>query len=220
VLRHVPLKGQIQVRSLSLRQINKRKGRASLLAATTVAVAVTSLWASSALASPSASVQEAITLGVRSLTVSPNSISTCASATPLTFPNGGCMSSPTTITNGPVGDHIGVNGAPAVPSDGAGPSWSLCSGSCSGPGSGNSELPGIDQYLEMTIPASKEGFFGPALDDGLLCDTAVDSDSSTPDCYASPGQASTEAVWLYSGPFSSTDQSPIFTTTVTWTAVP
>lgn len=181
---------------------------------------------SSLAASPTGAVTETINVGVRSLTVSPNAVSMCSSASPLTFPNGSCSSPPITITEGPAGGHVEVNGANAAPSDQAGNAWSLCWPAGAPPASISScsaqpQLqPAQDQYDEYTAQLDATGKIlavGPWLTNAPACDGAFDGAAGG--CAATPGQAANEVVGL-TGPSASTDQSPTFTTSVTWTAAP
>jgi hypothetical protein len=193
----------------------RRRVSASLLAALFIGPLGVFLWASSAEASPSGTVQETINVAVRSLTVSPGSVGMCSSTSPLTSPNGLCQSPTVTITNGQAAGNIDVSGANAVPSDESGNDWTLYS-SLSGP-------PGVNQYEEGTYsvdypvyaPGSTVPAPGALLTTTPQCDLAISNES----CYAQAGQASHEYVEL-EGPSSSSDQSPIFSTSVTWTAAP
>jgi hypothetical protein len=163
-------------------------------------------------ASSTGTVTETINIGVRSLTVSPTSAAMCTPANPLTFPNGNCGSSTITITNGPAGGHVDVQGASALPSDNSGNGWALCGtagNNCTG---GNATTPGADQYLEQVTPAN--GGFGPALSTIPVCDTAFSAG-----CVSIPGEVGAEAITL-TGPSSSSDQSTTFNSSVTWTAAP
>jgi hypothetical protein len=132
---------------LWVRRRTRTRTAGAIVAGLTTAVPVTS-----ALASPSASVQETLYVGVRSLTVSPSALSICSSGSPLTFPNGVCDTPRLMIANGAVSDHIDASGADAVPSDSSGSTWTLCGGGPSGAPicSGPRGYPGPDQYAEGT----------------------------------------------------------------------
>jgi hypothetical protein len=196
------------------------RGWQSLIAAVLGFSAVASLLASSARASatPSASVQETINVAVRSLTVSPSSVSVCSTQSPLTFPNGSCSTPTITITNGAAGGHIDIAGTNAVPSDQTGTSWALCVEltSCTG----SNGYPGADQYREYNLvnPGAGTAYQGLDLTTAGACDEVFDEPSGFA-CSSSPGQTATEFVNLM-GPASSTDQSPTFSASITWTAVP
>jgi hypothetical protein len=197
--------------------------RRYLTIAAAAIVAMVGVCAGSALAaSPTGTVQETISIGVRSVTVTPNSIAMCPSVEPLTFPNGICYGPPVTITNGPAAGHIDVNGADAVPSDDSGSRWSLCTicGTCTGvQPPPDCSVPGQDQYEENSeLFVAGEFHPGPQLTDAAQCDSAFDEPAAFA-CTASPAQVATEPMAI-SGPTSSTDPSPTFTTSVTWTAVP
>jgi hypothetical protein len=193
---------------------------ATLVSATTGAI----VCVASALAAPTpnATVQQTIYVAVRSVTVSPNSVSMCSADAPLTFPNGDCylpLGSGITITNGGVGGHIDVQGASAQPADG-GQDWTLCGGvvPCTGNGS-----PGVDQFTEFG--QGTKPFIGGGdvtFTTSPQCDMAFDNSPygvGSPGCMTTPGQEAVEYTDLV-GPSSSTDQSQSFTTSVTWMAVP
>jgi hypothetical protein len=212
---------------LRIKQFRHASRRARCLGVgAVVAVVAAAPLAASALAASSGSVSETIYVGVRSLTVSPGTVSMCSTGSPLTFPNGSCQSVPITITNGAAGGQVEVNGAPAVPNDEV-TNWSLCGAvggnTCTGTPTctpvGGLQVcapapPGDDQFEESTGNAG--GFSGPDLSATPACDSAFDSGGG---CASNPGQVGTETVNL-TGPTSSTDQSPIFSTSTTWTAAP
>jgi len=204
------------------------RGLASLLAALLASPVVAALWASSALASATSisSVQETLNVGVRSLTVGPSSVGMCSGASPLTFPTGHCDSPQITITNGPVGGHIAVNGTSAVPSDKNGNDWTLCGGTggaaCSATDQFGQTVPGPDQYNEWDWAPNGAPHYVQVLSTSPQCDGAFDTPVTTNEfvgCRASPGQAADETLHLI-GPTQSEDQSPTFCTSVVWTAVP
>jgi hypothetical protein len=185
--------------------------------------------AASAPAAGTANLNMAIDVAVRSLTVSPGSINECDS--PLTFPNDLCphlenLAAQITITNGGAGGHVDVNGTNAVPSDGSGNDWLLCQAigpvGCAGGG-----LPGADQFSQQTCGTFSSGPVSGSscstyVTAGPECDTAFEwsaTSGSVAGCASTAGQTATEFLDLR-GPSSSSDQSPVFTTTVTWTAVP
>jgi hypothetical protein len=204
--------------------------RRTRLAIAGAVVAAAFLAAGAALAAaPSGSLTETIDVGVRSLTVSPPAVSICSPASPLTSPNGDCPSSDfIAVTNGPVGGHIDVNGTDAVPSDG-GTHWTLCSYyvDCAGPGFGSGHLPGSDQYATGAYQTYDQfgDAVGPFLENSPECDTSWSGlagarVSGLGVCVpVSANQTASEYLYVR-GPSSSTDQSPTFTTSVTWTAVP
>jgi hypothetical protein len=170
-------------------------------------------------ASPNASVSETINVAVRTLTVSPSFVSLCSAANPLTFPDRICLSQTVTITNGGAGGHVDITGANAIPSDG-GNGWRLCGGAPTAACTGPNGLPGQDEYgvaTQTTAPVN----IGPASVTGAPgCDVEFDELADfILGCASAPGQTSAEQLVLQ-GPSSSTDQSPTFTTSVTWTAVP
>jgi hypothetical protein len=188
------------------------------VAALTVAAGALVIDNTAGAATPSGTVTETINVGVRSLTISPTSVTMCTPQSPLTFPNGFCQSPNITITNGAAGGHVEVNGASALPNDGSGNGWALCGGTgltCSN-GVAPNVVPGADQYEEGTGNTGG-GLSGPDLTSTPACDTSFDSGGTG--CVSTPGQVSTEFVGI-TGPSSSSDQSPMFSTTVSWTAAP
>jgi hypothetical protein len=176
------------------------------------AAAVAAVPVGSALAASSGSVAETITVAVRSVTVSPTSVAMCSSSAPLTFPNGTCRASGITITNGSASGHIDVQGANAVPSDN-GTNWTPC-GSSAGTSCTGTNGPGQDQYATIV---NSIGPSGTILSNSPECDYGFDG--STSGCTAASGQSATENINV-TGPSASTDSSPTFTSSVTWTAVP
>jgi len=194
--------------------------RLRLLSAGAAVAAVlvgSALSASAVAASDTGSVSETISVGVRSLTVSPGSISECTAGAPMTFPNGACISAGVSITNGAAGGHVDINGANAEPADGGYP-WTLCGPGLTATCSGSGGLPGQDQYRQQTLGASSVA--GPYFGNAPICDTAFDGTvSGTADCTSTPGQVGNETVEVW-GPSSSTDQSSTFTSSITWTAAP
>ena len=128
----------------------------------------------------------------------------------LGFPNGRCTAGPITIQNGGVTASVSVFGTGAVPSDGGAP-WTLCDGlqiDCTGT---DASTPGQNEFLEstsnVTDPTAQE-FPIPAQVAG--CDFAFG-------CQVSPGFSATELLHI-TGPAATTDPSPRFTSTITWTA--
>ena len=205
----------------------RRFGLRRVSSVTVICVLVAAATAGGAVAATSgASVTETINVGLRSLTVSPTSAALCTPASPLTLPNGNCVSPTITITEGPAGGHVDVNGADATPVQVLGNSWVLCSPAAGSPlclGASNLTIggtnPGTDQYYEQTAPNTGPSFgnVGTVLSNTPACDLAFDSAHG--DCVANPAQSATEVIGLI-GPTSSNDQSTSFTSSVTWTAAP
>jgi hypothetical protein len=190
----------------------------SVLALTVTALAAVAAGVALA-SSPTGTVTETINVGVRSLTISPTSATMCTPQSPMTFPNGVCDSSPVTITNGLAGGHVEVNGASALPNDGSGNGWVLCGGAgltCSGGASPNF-VPGTNEYEESNANATGGGVSPPFFTTTPACDMAFQAGNAG--CVSSPSQVSSELLEI-TGPTSSSDQSPVFNTTVTWTAAP
>jgi hypothetical protein len=128
----------------------------------------------------------------------------------LGFPNGRCTAGPITIQNGGVTAFVSAFGTGAVPSDGGTP-WLLCDGlqvDCTG---NDPSTPGQNEFLEstsnVTDPNAQE-FPIPAQVAG--CDFAFG-------CQVPPGFSATELLHI-TGPAATTDPSPQFTSTITWTA--
>lgn len=203
--------------------------RVKVMAAAGLIVAVMAMLISgsaSAATPGSASLSVSMNVGVRAVTISPTSLVLCDPQTPLTFPSGNCTSPFITVTNGAAGGHIDVNGANALPNDGSGNGWQLCNrgqpSTCGNP-AGSSFEPGQDQYSLSTAGSINTGEFGFAsMSNTPQCDTAFDvvpNNNGSLGCAASAGMSSTEFLFVV-GPAASSDQSPIFSTTVTWTAVP
>jgi hypothetical protein len=164
-----------------------------------------------------------INLGVRSITVSPATItySVCTdnsgnpTGTYLSLPNGTCTtaSGAITVTNGTLPSDIEVQGANAIPSD-SGTNWTLCqllATNCTGA----SNTPGANQFAEIDYTGSSPKQFGPDFETSPQCDIAFNAGS----CTAAASQAANETLSM-EGPSSSTDASQSFTTVVTWTAAP
>lgn len=141
---------------------------------------------------------------VRSITVSPAAV-TCTPA--LTIPGGQCTTGPITITNGPAAAHVLFNGANDIPTDNGTP-WKLCGGAIATPCSGNSGVPGLDEFSEVAA----SGPFNPLLDKSPAPDPSFGS-------VAAAGQTVAETLTVF-GPSASTDTSTSFSTVVTWTAAP
>jgi len=130
-----------------------------------------------------------------------------SNASSMGFPNGECNTALYTVaSSGNVTEAIDVNGGAAVPSDGGatGPSWALCFAACASGG----PVPGVDQYNNLTNGPGGEA----ALTTTPQCDTAFTSCAT-----AAPGASVSEDL-IVRGPSSSTDTSPSFSTTVTYTA--
>ena len=167
-----------------------------------------------AVASADDSTTATINVAVRSLTVSPASVtySQCydsslnSTGAAIVIPGGYCqgLDNNISITNGSVAGHIDVQGSDAVPADN-GTHWTLTS----------NNVPGTDQFLEETT-STPNGFSGPKLATAPACDTAFDE---TTHCAASAGQTGSEKLYVVA-PSATTDPSTSFTTVITWTAVP
>jgi hypothetical protein len=216
-----------------------------IVLATAIALAgAAAIPAGLALAQPtnSGSVTETITTGVLSVTISTNSIALCSTASPLTFPNAECVSTPFTITNGTAPSDIDVQGYNAYPTPQyasdpgtSPPDWTLCYGdptiapayngpACGGSSGNGFTDPGQDQYEEATdsgadVNGSGTASGGQALSEQPQCDAAFDvSEPTSPDCAAASGQVQTEELGLL-GPSASTDYSQTWQSQVQWTAV-
>lgn len=163
---------------------------------------------------------------VKSVTVSPTSASygQCVggSSTPfqLGFPNGECQGQGSiTVTNGQSDAIILVAGSDMVPAD-QGPHWTLCkfASTCT------QQVPGPNQYYETLSTSPGYNNTGPAppgpgpflsLSNQAVCDT----DFAGGQCGATVGPGFSQSEYLaITGPSSSTDQSPSWSTVVTWTA--
>jgi hypothetical protein len=156
-------------------------------------------------------VKVTVDVAVRSVTVTPNSITLCAT-TPLQVPFGSCqLNGAVTVTNGTAKSHIDVQGADAVPSDG-GKHWALC-GTLHEPCANSTHAPGVDQYTVRTLGTGEQYLASQT----SVCDFAFKSACSGGGV---PGGASQTETIILDGPQASTDPSPRFTTTITWTAVP
>lgn len=129
----------------------------------------------------------------------------------LGFPNGQCFTTNYTVTNGNTAAQIDATGSDAVPSSG-GTHWTLCGGSapaCTAP----SSSPAQDQYKETVFNGSAGSSM--FLTNSPQCDGAF----SNPTCGASPASTSDSEALQIIGPSTSSDGSPTFTATVTYTAV-
>jgi len=201
------------------------------------AVVVVALLAAPVLAVPAGADTNASSTGsvsvlVRSVTVSPSTFTyqdckyhdnkPTGTVAGLVIPDGFCTTAGNVlnVTNGPVASHLEAASTGFTPSDGGTP-WSLCTPvaradlpACTGPlfGTGHQlPTPGTDQaQVELSSAISPNG---------------IDL-SSTPQCYGrgatcmeTPGRVDQETAILV-GPNSSTDQSPTFSNTLTWTVVP
>lgn len=156
-----------------------------------------------------------ISAEIRSVTVEPEAFEFpwCWSATDretegLTFPNGRCQSTPLVVTNGDAPAHVFVHASPFEGSEG-GPTWAIVSAS---------SLPGED---EATIELFTQGEDGGSASDVNGCDANWTPTNTEPGerCAAEPGQSLEEFVHV-TGPSASTNASPSFSTTITWTAMP
>ncbi len=196
-----------------------------LILCTAAAGALASIPAGLALADSSGIVTETISVSppaTTSITLSTNSVTLCSS-TPLTFPNGSCVSPAVTITNGSTPANIDISGAAATPSDN-GISWTLCDSASVDPTgipgdpfcTGSSDTPGQDQYREQTINGSMH--LGPELAPSAdpQCDVAFGG--ATASCAATSNDSATEVIDMV-GPSASSDTSQSFQSSVTWTAV-
>lgn len=212
--------------SLSMNPFSARRSRGRrLIVSVCAGLALAGATAGVALGSSSGTVSDTINVAVRSLTVSPTSVSMCTPSSPLTFPNGQCSSPNITVANGQAGgDHIQVQGTNAVPSDvvdhgQSPPDWALCFGA----GCGTSGHPGGDQYSQQTettsILQTLNQTFGVALSTTPTCDFGFGGDQTNENCLGAAGESVGETL-LLTGPTSSTDQSPTFSSAVTWTAAP
>jgi len=155
------------------------------------------------------------------------------------IPNGVCQGpypdnafEPITIVNGAASAEILVEGTEFDPSDGATP-WTLCVPDVTGmppgplcdalgPGGG---FPGTDQaWLELTnAPGGYWDYHG---DQTTVSTTPSCDESFGPfvlgqagTCSAAGGQTQYETPF-FRAPQSSTDQSPVFSNTITWIAAP
>lgn len=170
-----------------------------------------------------------VTTGVRSVTVAAASsggtvaLDTCrlgqgAYKTFLEFPNGFCAPSDNggyTLTNGNAPAHLYVQGADMTPTDG-GKHWTLCFDGVLAPKCANGDYqPGQDQYYLATYWGSIIG--SEPLSNDAHCDSF--NGISTPGCQAAGGVVMTGGFQMI-GPSASTDNSGVFSTTVTWTALP
>lgn len=231
-----------QSRGIPLRT-GRRLGRAAVVAAAVV-LASTGL-APAAFASSSSGTAN-FSLGVvpqiRSVTVTPSitSFSSCSggnsTSTALGFPNGSCYAgtlpgingstfvSAVTIQNTGVGGTIDISGQNAVPNPTDGNAgWSLCTANVTGPtlcSTNSGASPGPDQYA-LFGAAQNERAGIPNVLNTPACDLLFDvtTNGAPGGCTASSGQSGAEALQLF-GPASSTDQSPSWTVSVTWTAAP
>jgi hypothetical protein len=158
---------------------------------------------------------------VKSVTVSATSETfgscTGTSTTALSFPNGHCNTPSVTVSNdGPTAEQIYVQGSDAVPADG-GTHWTLCSvqGSAAPPcPGGTSGAPGVNQFFGATGSVTS----ATPLALSAQCDVGFQP-SQGGTCNASPGQVGAAESLLMEGPSQTSDTSPTFTTTITWTAV-
>ncbi len=195
-----------------------------------IALGLTVFAVTPAFASDSGGTTATINVGpplIRSITVSPPTVTFkgcsggSSTSTVLGFPSGQCNTnnSAITVTNGPTAGHIFVGGADAVPSSGS-THWTLCGQSgpplCSGPNGGSGPLPGKDQY---NINRFASGTPANDLTTTPRCDLNFNVSGDPCLAAASQSNASAELMTLF-GPTVSTDASSVFTTTVTWMAVP
>lgn len=172
---------------------------------------------------------------IRAVTVSPakasfgncgggeTSQNTHSTASRLGFPNGQCWVGlmnpgifPITITNTGIASDIYVNGSNASPADG-GTQWTLCNTwhhpavTCTGR---TKNLPGTDQYLVRNFSSAGEHAAG--ITENPVCDREF---AASGGCWAVEGSWQTEGIEL-TGPAFSSDDSPHWALTITWTPVP
>jgi hypothetical protein len=168
---------------------------------------------------------------VRSVSVSPSSFdySHCEAAgtgtvsATMTFPDAQCISAQpaVTITNGAAPATIDVQTSSFLPSDDLSFPWNICAETaglasalglpaCSGATGGAGTLPGVDQ-ASVTSAGAGQVTVGTT----PTCDTAFDNS-----CSATGGQAGESETIAVTGPSASTDESPAFANTLTWTAAP
>jgi hypothetical protein len=203
----------------------------ALAAVCTVAVAVFAMPAAAAGPSANLSVSLSTVTAVKSVTISPTSVSYSgcvygsSSGSNLGFPNGACQTQTgVNVQNGSAPAEIMVNGADMVPSD-SGSHWVLClNGAPAGvlPCANGPTAPGDDQYYE-TVSGSQgvntgtqraPGNFQP-LSNQPSCDTALGSGVCVTNLSA--GSAALEFLAV-TGPHASSDPSTSWSTSVTWTA--
>jgi hypothetical protein len=186
--------------------------RRPALLATMTAVGMSGFFALPA-AAASGSVATTVNIAMVSLTVSPGAVTLAqcsggnSTPTRLGFPNATCTGGTVTVTNSGAGSHISMQGGNAIPSDNGTP-WSLiCPAST--PQCATWSTPGADQFgLELIFPIGGGEFVLPTPQPDVMFGTGG---------AATSGQSVPEPVDLW-GPASSTDPSPSFTTTITWTA--
>jgi hypothetical protein len=213
-------------------RVFSRRRHAPLAAAT---IALLGVWATPALAASSGSSTATINVApsVLSVSVSPTTVTfaKCAGGTStsadLGFPDGECNVGTlpddgqsvggVDVTNTGEASQIDVNGSNATPSDNGTP-WTLCSniGNCS-----NGANPGANQFSIQSL-----GWYGSignsvmSLTNTPSCDSAFSNGGTSDDSCSATTGASEDEQLLLTGPQSSTDTSSVFTTTLTWTAVP
>lgn len=166
-----------------------------------------------ALAAGSGSVQATVNVApspVKSVTLSTNTLTfnSCVTSsgtvgTQLGFPNGRCGTGPVTVSEGTAPTIVALGVSPFSPVDGGTP-WTL---------ENQSATPGPDQFLEtLVVPGSTGNPATPAVLGTLGTDPILN-----PGNVATAGQSASEVFGLI-GPQTSTDPSPQFTQTLTWTA--
>ena len=160
-----------------------------------------------------------VTIAVRSVSVSPDTFSydNCTSSSGqtdgLVIPNGTCSTAQNalTVTNGSVPAEIEVGASNFVPADNGMP-WQICIGVAPHVCTGTSFAPGADQAKVSTfVPVGTHLY----LDNAPACDRFMNGQCGE----AAAGVSGQEGVEVV-GPLSSTDQSPTFSNTITWIAVP
>ena len=180
----------------------------------TAAIAIVLAAVPPAHADESGSSTGTVSVAVRSVTVTPDTFTfgDCqAGGTVMSFPNDNC-SAQVTITNGTAPAHIMIRATDFAGSEGGTP-WDLCivDTPCSGT---DGNFPGVDQARII------KGFPSDDLSNDDICDTAWWPEGGDAEgCAAQPNQSVTESLILY-GPESTTNGSPLFSTTVVWTALP
>jgi hypothetical protein len=159
-----------------------------------------------------------ITGGAASLTYT-NCTGGNSTASALGFPNAICITNPYTVANtGNTPEQIDLQGSPAAPSSGGTAVWNLCGAApaCTGT---PSNVPGKDEFLESTHPTSGAGGTSSTVAATPFCDFAFEPATTCgPGDTAANGQTATEYLQIL-GPKASTDGSPTFSMSVTWTAI-
>ena len=132
----------------------------------------------------------------------------------LQFPNDQCVVGTFTITNGPAADHISLAVSKFTPLD-AGVGWSACGPSvrpCRGPTSNGFTRPGANQFAWQSN-------WGQYFGSHASCDHHSSPLDLTTCPVTAPGEVESDQYTMW-GPSSSSDQSPSFSITLSWTALP